>query len=485
MAVTRQTLDYQTALDLLYGRIDYESNATIPNRLQGLHLDRMRSLLRGLGDPHRQLRVVHLAGTKGKGSTAAMVSSILSAAGYRTGLYTSPHLHRLEERLVVDGQRCSPAELVDLVEQARPVIEKMDQQAKTEPWGEGPTFFEITTALALQHFVRRSVDLAVVEVGMGGRLDSTNVCHPLVSVITSISHDHTQQLGSTLAAIAAEKAGILKNGVPVVSGVTQDEPRAVIRRIAQERGCPLLELRREFSFRYRGPGASSGEATLDFSQNVPAARRCWEDLRLSLLGRHQASNAAVALAVIGQLQSDGWKIDEPDVRRGLVNVHCPGRIEVVGRRPTIVIDTAHNHASVAALLDVLNDVFTARRRVLVFAASRDKDIRRMLRQLLPRFDRVIITRYLQNPRAAPTDQVHRLAREVAEQLGTDRVDPGALYACGTPAEAWQIARNLVGPDDLVCVTGSFFVAAEIRPLVGNRVADSRGRRVVELASETP
>ena len=478
MVVTSQSIDYQTALNLLYGRIDYERNATFPARLQGLHLDRMRRLLRGLGNPHQQLRVVHVAGTKGKGSTAAMLSSILTAAGYRTGLYTSPHLHCLQERMVVDGQPCSSAELAGLVEQARPAIEEMDQRAKTEPWGAGPTFFEITTALALRHFVQRSVALAVVEVGMGGRLDSTNVCHPLISVITSISYDHTCQLGNTLAAIAGEKAGIIKHAVPVVSGVTEPEPRDVIRRIATERGCPLWELGSDFSYRYRGSGASSQGAKLDYFHSTSGDPRGCEDLRLSLLGQHQARNAAVALTAIGRLRLLGWNITESAVRRGLASMRCPGRVEIVARHPTVVIDTAHNHASVAALLDVLDEVFTAGRRVLVFAATRDKDIRQMLHQLLPRFDRVIVTQYLQNPRAASPAAVQRLAQEVASQRGTEHVDPETLYTCETPADAWEMARQMTGAEDLICIAGSFFIAAEMRQLV------EMGGGVAELENKT-
>ena len=464
MAATSHTIDYPAALELVYGRLDYERNATVPARLQGLHLDRMRRLLRGLGNPHQQLPVIHVAGTKGKGSTAAMLSSILTAAGYPTGLYTSPHLHGLQERMIVDGRLCSKAELVGLVERARPVIEEMDRHAVAEPWGRGPTFFEITTALALQHFAQRAVAAAVVEVGMGGRLDSTNVCQPRVSVITSISFDHTRQLGHTLAAIAAEKAGIIKHSVPVVSGVTEAEPRDVIRRIAVERGCPLWELGRDYSFRYRGSIASSPGATLDYFHNSAAGSHCWENLRLGLMGQHQAANAAVALTVVEQLRLLDWNITESAVRRGLASVSCPGRVEIVARHPTVVIDTAHNHASVAALLDVLDEVFAAGRRVLVFAATRDKDIRRMLQQLLPRFDHVIVTRYLQNPRAACPTAIRHLAQEVAAQLGTEQFQPDGLQACETPTEAWELARRMAGAEDLICIAGSFFIAAEMKQL---------------------
>ena len=235
------------ALRFLMDRIDYERTLSMPCSEEAFKLDRMRELLRRLGDPQNRMPIVHVAGTKGKGSTAAMMAAVLSAAGYRTGLFTSPHLDRVEERIVIDGQPCSAEELAALVELVRPAVEALDRETEVEkgtgpicrndPEGAahklelspcpplGPTYFEIITAAALCHFARRRVDAAVLEVGLGGRLDSTNVCTPAVSIITSISFDHVKQLGDTLAAIAAEKAGIIKPGVPVVSGVTADEPR--------------------------------------------------------------------------------------------------------------------------------------------------------------------------------------------------------------------------------------------------------------------
>ena len=243
--------DRDAAEQFLLSRIDYERAATIPYQ-RDFKLDRMVRFLAKLGNPHVGLKVVHIAGTKGKGSTAAMIASVLSAAGYRTGLYTSPHLEHVEERIRIDNVQILADSFVELIERIRPVVTELDDEAAQEtPPSQGPTYFEVLTAMAFVYFADHHVDWAVLEVGMGGRLDSTNVCHPAVSVITSISFDHTKQLGTTLGEIAAEKAGIVKPGVPVVSGVVEDEPREVIRHVAAQHGCRLVERTIDFYAQYR------------------------------------------------------------------------------------------------------------------------------------------------------------------------------------------------------------------------------------------
>ena len=449
---------YQQALDFLFARIDYERLAASSYGRSEFRLDRMRELLARLDNPHRAYRIVHVAGTKGKGSTAAMISGILTAAGYRTGLYSSPHLERIEERVAIDGCPCSEEELVELVERLRPSVEAMDCRADRGEGGGRPTYFEITTAMALVQFARRRVDAAVVEVGMGGRLDSTNVCQPAVSVITTISFDHMKQLGNTLAAIAREKAGIIKPGVPVVSGVVDDEPRSVIAATARGRGSPLVQIGEDFDFVYRPPRdvqMAESHGRMDYRPRVPNLEPAYRDLELGLLGRHQAANAAVAVATVAELRGLGWKVPERAVREGLAGARWPARVEVVARRPTVVVDAAHNTASIASLLTTLDESFAARRRWLVFATTQDKPVGEMLAQLLPRFDGVVLTRYLNNPRYVPVEELASLAR------------PGAasLYCCETPLEAWQRIKELAMPDDLVCVTGSFFLAAEMRQAI--------------------
>jgi dihydrofolate synthase/folylpolyglutamate synthase len=331
----------------------------------------------------------------------------------------------------------------------------------------GPTYFEIVTAMALVYFAEERTDVAVLEVGLGGRLDSTNVCQPAVSVITSISFDHTKQLGDTLEAIAWEKAGIIKPGVPVVSGVTEPGPRDVIRGVCDERGCRLMELGREFGFQYRPPHdleKAPQAGILDFSYRSGDETLAYRELALGLLGRHQGANAAVALATLAELRHQGWSVPEAAIRKGLAELTWPARIELIARRPAIVIDAAHNLASVEALVRVLNESFAARRRVLVFATTLDKDIGRMLECLLPQFDDVVLTRYLDNPRAVPVEDLAAIAREVTDRAF--RIFPG-------PAEAWDAVRRDLAPDDLVCVTGSFFIAGQMRQQIRARPVAER------------
>jgi dihydrofolate synthase/folylpolyglutamate synthase len=444
-----------TALDFLKSRIDYERTWTVPYGQRDFRLDRMRELLARLGNPHQGPNIVHIAGTKGKGSTAATIESILRAAGYRTGLYSSPHLHRVEERLMVDGAICPPEELSELVTTLQPAVAAMDAQPPEDDRGSNrPTYFEVVTALAWLRFARHRVEVAVLEVGLGGRLDSTNVCQPRVSVITSISYDHTQQLGADLAAIAGEKAGIIKDGVPVVSGVLAPEARAVVGAVAAEHGCRLIQLGADFDFSYRPPRhleLADARGQMDF-RCLSGERSELVDLELALLGEHQAANTAVALSTVRELANQEWRISEPTIRRGLANVRWPARIEVLGRNPAVVLDAAHNVASIEALVRVLDQSFSCARRLAIFATTRDKDVRGMLEVLLPRFDDVIFTRYRNNPRGVDAEALEALSAGIAGARRHLSADPDA---------AWKLAGEMASPEDLVCITGSFFIAAEI------------------------
>lgn len=417
-------MTYDEAISFWYGRINYEVRSAQPADLK---LERMRALLRRLGDPHERLRLVHVTGTKGKGSTCAMLDSVLRAAGYRVGLFTSPHLTHVEERMQVDGLPISRAELAACVAEVAPAVREMEAEVALPP----PTFFEIVTALGFLHFVRRRCDIAVIEVGLGGRFDSTNVCRPLVSVITNVGLDHTAQLGHTLEAIAYQKAGIIKRRVPVVSGVAQEGPRAVVRRVAAEMGVPLF-------------WASGAQGTFA--------------LPVNLAGAHQIANAAVALATIDRLREAGMPISDAAVVRGLADVKWPARVERVGESPTVILDTAHNVPSAEALIDTLRACFPVPgAKSVVFAVSSDKPAADILRILAGYFGHFHLTRYANNPRCVPPERLAAILKEVA---------PGKPFTTHPASpDAWAAARTASGPGDLICVTGSVFLAGELRPIL--------------------
>ncbi|GAC1474309.1 MAG: folylpolyglutamate synthase/dihydrofolate synthase family protein [Isosphaeraceae bacterium] len=446
---------YQDSLDFLYGRLNYE-RVGMPRIPSELRLGRMRRLLRRLGDPQEALKVVHVAGTKGKGSTSAMVAASLTASGIKTGLFCSPHLHRLEERFNVDGKEASREEFQELIEAIRPTVEALDAENVAQHH-RGPTFFEITTALGLLHFARSAVGAVVLEVGMGGRLDSTNVVRPIVSVITNISFDHTRQLGSTLALIAREKAGILKRGRPIVSGVPSGEAREVIRGVARERGCPLREIGSDFTVGYELPHSPLLHPTSG-KVSVRTWRTDWGTLDLPLLGAHQARNAAVALATLDVLDEEGIPVGRDAVTRGFAGLRCPARIEVMGEDPWVVVDGAHNVASAEALAETLRTCFPPTCRTLIFGTTRDKDLLGQLRALLPGTSEVIATKYVENPRAVPPEDVAAAVRELG--------GPPTIVT-DNPTEALSVARRQTPRDGLICVTGSLFLAAEAREILRN------------------
>lgn len=453
---------YEQAVEFLFNRVNFERLSGMQYSADDFKLDRMRELLRRLGDPHEAVPAVHIAGTKGKGSTAAITAAILSAAGIRVGLFTSPHISVFEERMAVNGVIPSADDLVDLVRPVALVVAELDKL----PGHMSPTYFEIATALAWLYFREQRAEIAVLEVGMGGRLDATNLCRPAVCVVTTISRDHTRQLGSRLDQIAREKAGIIKSAVPVVSGVADEEARAVVAETCRRQGAPLLELGRDFQYRYRPAtigGLRADEATVD----IVAPGHTWHGLTLPLVGEHQARNLALATMTIKLLAEQGWKIPPDAVTEGLAHLRWPGRIEVLGRAPTVIVDAAHNWEAVAALLRTLDESFEAQRRVLIFAATRDKDVSGMLRQLLPRFDTVVITCFQNNPRHVPVEALAETVRGLTDQL---------FHTAPDAASAWKLARRFSSEGDLICVTGSFFLAAEVRELIVDAIRDSASQR---------
>jgi dihydrofolate synthase/folylpolyglutamate synthase len=440
-------------LDYLFGRLNYEQ-AGMPRQASELGLRRMRRLLKALGDPQDSLRIVHVAGTKGKGSTGSMIASALSASGVGTGLFCSPHLHRLEERFQIDGVEATPGEIVSLVDEVRPraeVVDATDRHAR----GRDLTFFEITTAMGLLHFARRGCEAAVVEVGMGGRLDSTNAVRPELAVITPISFDHTRQLGPTLSAIATEKAGILKRRGTAVVGARGDEPREAIARVAERRRSRVLWIDRDFREHYEPPGRpvvrpTPGKVTVETWRGV------WGPIDLPMLGPHQAQNAAIALASLDVLAERGLVVPPEAVVRGFASLRFPARVEVLGERPWLVVDGAHNVASAVALAETLETNLPGGPRTLVFGTTREKDMIGQLQALLPRFSEVVATQYLENPRAvAPEDVADAV-------LALSGREPHVAF---DPASALEKARAITPPEGLICVSGSLFLAAEARALV--------------------
>ncbi len=444
---------YGDSLDFLYGRLNYE-RVGMPRIPSELRLGRMRRLLRRLGDPHEAMKIVHVAGTKGKGSTSVMIASALTAAGIKTGLFCSPHLHQLEERFCIDGRAATPGELVALVEAIRPTVEALDAEHGSLRH-RGPTFFEITTAMGLLHFARSGARALVLEVGMGGRLDSTNVVRPVVSLITNISFDHTRQLGNTLAAIAREKAGILKRGRPAINGDLGTDARAVIREKARQHQCPLHEIETDFFYRYEPPAAPL---------NRPGAGKVavttwltdWGTFELPLLGAHQAQNAALALAALDVLAEEGIVVGRDAVVRGFRTLRWPARVEVMGESPWIVVDGAHNVASAEALAETLRTCFPPTPRTLVFGTTRDKNLKGQILALLPGTLTVVATKYVENPRAVPPEEI----AEAVQSLGGPTV-----IITQNPAEALAVARRSTPRDGLICITGSLFLAAETRALL--------------------
>ena len=428
---------YQQALDYIYSFIDYERQSR-PHELPRYDLRRVAELLARLGNPHLAARTVHIAGTKGKGSVAAMMASALTASGYITGLYTSPHLHTYRERIRIDDRLIADEEVVALVEKLKPEVEAVNKKAT---YGRLTTF-EVTTALGFEYFSSKGADFQVLEVGMGGRLDATNVVQPEVCVITSISFDHMKVLGNTLHQIAAEKAGIIKPGSIVVTSPQVEEVDQVFERACRRNEAKLIRVGRDVTWRYSG-----FEATNRQSLRVKG-RLASYDLTIPLLGQYQLDNTAVAVAALEVLVERGFHISGESIVRGLAKVDWPGRLQVLSRRPLLVVDGAHNAESAGKLRQALKEYFEFDRAILIIGVSADKDLAGIIPELSPLFGKVIATHSI-HPRAMPTALVvAELQRQGIEALMTEDI-----------SVALPLALSLAGPSDLICVTGSLFVVA--------------------------
>lgn len=417
-------MNYSAAITHLY---------SLQNHGIKLGLETMAMLMARLDSPHRRFRTLHIAGTNGKGSTAAMTAAVLQAAGFRVGLYTSPHLVDFRERIRADGTMIDEERVARLTREIR------------DACGEdlSPTFFECTTAMAFQYFADVSIDVAVVEVGLGGRFDATNVVQPAACAITTIAMDHQEYLGPTLSSIATEKAGIIKPGIPVIVGRLEAEAEEAIERIALERQAPVYRLNRDF----RTVGAS----TSGFSYQGIGSRR--EGLTCPLAGRHQLDNAACALALVEAVAAEGLLASEEAVRQGLRSVRWEGRLEIVGRHPTVVLDGAHNPAAAAVLADSLAEMMRERpsgRLILVFGMMRDKNHRGFIMPLRQLVGEIVLTQ-ADLPRSAT---VPELRASLGDWMPF-------LHEAPVPADALALAKRLAGPDDVICVTGSLMLVGDI------------------------
>lgn len=401
-------------------------------------LERMEQILARLGNPHRQFPSLLIAGTKGKGSTAALLESVLRAAGYRTGLYTSPHLHTFRERFRVNGELVTREQVIRGTEQ-------LQQVAVEFPYA---TFFEWVTALGLAYFASQNIEIAVVEVGLGGRLDCTNVLTPRVSVITPISYDHMEILGHTLDAIAREKAGIIKPNVPVVVAPQAPEAREAILAIDAAVGAPLVNVAQEW--RWRLVRATPQGQVVDYR---PVNRDGWETYVLPLLGPHQRVNLAAALATLNSLRAQGWRIPADAVQQGIASVEWHVRFEILDRDPAVVADGAHNRASAHELVRTLDEVFPGAPVHFIFGASDDKDIAGMLEELTPCAASITFTQS-HHTRAAAPDALAALFHNGIE-----------ISSAADVSHALEHARAAAAAADVICVTGSLFVASEARALI--------------------
>ncbi len=442
---------YNNALDYLYSFVDYSLKHSSELAKADFNLDRMFALMESLGNPQNKYPIIHVAGTKGKGSTSALCAAALQAAGYSVGLYTSPHLLDYTERIQINGAPISHEQLIELVEEIKPYVAKIEML----------TTFEITTALAFLAFGKYGVNAAVFEVGLGGRLDATNIVTPKVSIITSLSYDHTAVLGNTLTLIAGEKAGIIKDGVPVVSSPQVYEALEVLERIAKIKNSSLMLVGRDVKFELvesslegQGLTVDSGRWTVDDGQKSKVegrsvyGPRSMVKLQIPLLGSHQIENAATAYTA---LKISGIPITNEQIQKGFSQVQWRARFEIARREPPVIFDSAHNQDSFAKLSETLETYFPGKKVYLIFGASEDKNIPGMFVELKSKIEKIIITR-ADHPRALEVEKIQQLAEQA-----------GAESEAVTPVKsALARALELSSKDgSIVLSAGSMFVTAEV------------------------
>ena len=431
-------MNYSQAEEYLNSFTNYEQIPSISYVQPGYSLKHVEELLNRMGNPQLAARTIHIAGTKGKGSVSAMIAQVLSSSGYKTGLYTSPHFHTLRERISIDGSLIPEAEFAAAMAEIKPFIESMRKDTAFRQL----TYFEALTVLAFAYFKKKQVDFQVLEVGLGGRLDATNVARPIICIITPISLDHTQILGNSLEEIAREKAGIIKPGCWVVLSPQPEEAASVISDICREKEAKVVQVGEDITWHKIGGDLYPQSLVIE-------GRRNNYQVSIPLSGDFQLENAASAVAALEVLGSAGFAISTADIARGLARVKWPGRFHILREYPTVLVDGAHNVASIKRLVDNIKGYFAHKRIFLVFGTSCDKDIPGIINELVPLSPQVIVTR-TSHSRAAP------LSTLVAEfsKRGIE------LEIRETVTEAISRALSLADRTDLICVTGSLFVVAE-------------------------
>ena len=438
----------------LYEHVDYERMRIVPYNKRTFSLDRMRKLLGYLGDPHGQLQCVQVAGTKGKGSTCAMLASMLQACGYTIGLYSSPHLVDLRERLTIDGQLPSHSDMAGLFRRVAEAELKLGKQRLS--------FFEIMTAVALRYFADQAVDMAVLETGLGGRLDSTSVVTPVVTGITRIGYDHMNILGEELEQIAREKAGIFKKGVPAISVKQEPGVTKVLQEVAAGVGAPLEFTGEEVEFSHRFE--ANRELGPHSRVSIITETSRFEHLAVPLRGEHQAYNCGLALAMVDKLIGAGFQLPEERIVEGLSKTRLAGRMEQVWSQPRVIIDGAHNGASLQALIRSLGAHIAYDSLVMIFGCGQDKDITGMLKQIALGADKIIFTRAKANSRACEPEDLLSHFSEISGKM--------AQTADNLEA-ALKLAGRAVSREDLIVITGSFYLAGEAKKLFADQANKQR------------
>ena len=431
---------YSEATNYLNSLINYEKIADFPSHKRFLNLQRMRDLLDLLGNPHRSLKFIHITGTKGKGSTAAMITSILTLGGLKVGLYTSPHLITPRERIRIGKEMIDKERFAQLIFQIKIAAKKIHRISPDF----SPTFFEVYTCLAFLYFSLEKVDLGVMEVGMGGRWDATNVINPLVGVITQISLDHIKELGDNLLDITKEKAGIIKRKNKIVSSPQNPQVTSLLEEICQERGAQLYRVGKEVTFKL----LSSGKEGQTFE--VRGMKNFYPDLFIPLVGKHQIINASTAIAVVELIEEKGIFISAESIKQGLKKVYWPARVEILPQKPTFIVDCAHNRASAEALAACLRELFPKKRIILILSVLKNKDVEGIGKALCPVVETVIVTK-VNSPRALSPDELVGKVKKYCYSNPLIKKDiPSAIAR----------AKSLAGKEDIICISGSVYLAGE-------------------------